>query len=128
MAKNLGGRPTDYREEICEEAFELCRQGASIEELGYELRQGYTTLYEWMDRHPKFAEAIKKGREQSKGWWLKKGRENIGNKEFNSGLWFMNMKNRWGWADKRENTNQHNVVIQEIKDIEEIRKKYEKEI
>jgi hypothetical protein len=96
------GRPTDYRPEMCGEVIELLKEGASIEEIGLELDVGYTTVYLWMDKHPEFMKAVKKGREFSKGWWMKEGRISMRDKDFNSTLWYMNMKNRHGWADKQE--------------------------
>jgi orotate phosphoribosyltransferase-like protein len=111
MEKNKIGRPTIYREEMCEKVVELLKEGASIEEIGLELNVGYSTIYKWMDMYPEFGEAIKNGREYSKGWWLQQGRIALREKEFNSTLWYMNMKNRHGWADKNENT--HNVSVEE---------------
>lgn len=102
-----GGRPTIYRPELCEEVIPLLKQGMSIEEIGLELDVGYSTIYKWMDLYPEFREAIKKGREFSHGWWLKAGRENLAGKDFNSGLWFMNMKNRFGWRnEQKEDVNE----------------------
>lgn len=106
-----GGRPPLYKEEFCERVIELLKEGASIEEIGLELNCGYSTVYYWMDQHPEFLEAIKKGREFSKGWWYKVGRCSMRDKEFNSGLWFMNMKNRFGWQDRVEQNN--NVRLDE---------------
>lgn len=103
------GRPSDYKPEYCEKAIELLKQGASIEELGLELDCGYTTIYRWMDEHEEFRGAIKKGREYSEGWWKKRGRTDLENDKFNSTLWYMNMKNRFGWADKKEVTATVNV-------------------
>lgn len=97
-----GGRPTIYKPEFCERAIEYLKEGASIEELGLELDCGYSTIYLWMDQHPEFLEAIKKGREYSEAWWKKNGRTQLHSDTFNSTLWYMNMKNRFGWADKKE--------------------------
>lgn len=99
------GRPGEYRKELCEEVIPLLKKGMSIEELGYELDVGYSTLYAWMDKYPEFKEAINRGREFSQGWWMKQGRENIDNKEFHATLWYMNMKNRFQWRDKPKDEN-----------------------
>jgi len=111
------GRPTDYYSGLCEEIVPLLRKGMSIEELGLELNVGYSTIYEWMEKHPEFAEAIKKGREFSKGWWMKRGRRDLCNKDFNSTLWFMNMRNRFGWGNKQDNENnvtKHEDALKEL--------------
>jgi transposase-like protein len=97
-----GGRPTLYHPDMCDQVVESLREGASIEEIGLDLGVGYTTVYRWMDEHEEFRQAVSRGRELSKGWWFKKGRTHIENREFNSTLWYMNMKNRHGWSDKQE--------------------------
>jgi hypothetical protein len=97
---NPVGRPTNYSPEICERAELLLREGLSIEELGLELNTGYTTLYTWMNTHPDFRQAIERGREFSKGWWIKKGRTGLHDKTLNSQLYQLNMRNRFDWDKK----------------------------
>ena len=50
--------------------------------------------------------AVKKGEQLSQAWWLNIARENIISKyqgdNINATLWYMNMKNRFGWKDKQE--------------------------
>ena len=96
------GRPTDYREEYCQLAIDLMSEGASITEVAAECGVVKSTIYEWIDKFPEFSNAIKKGSELSEAWWERKGRKNLENKEFSYVGWYMNMKNRFKWADKQE--------------------------
>lgn len=94
------GRPTEYKPEYCDFAVSHMRDGASIAELAYLLKISRNCLNEWRHKHPEFEDAVKKGIDDSEGWWMLEGRKNIGNKDFNSTLWYMNMKNRFHWSDR----------------------------
>jgi len=98
----MAGRPSDYEPRYAQIAEELMLEGASIEEVCWHLRRRKQVVYEWMEKFPEFGDAIKAGKDFGQGWWMNQGRTNIANKDFNSTLWYMNMKNRFGWRDKQE--------------------------
>ena len=52
------GRPTDYRPEYGERILELMSSGLSLTAAAAELNIHRQRAYEWMDRHPEFADAV----------------------------------------------------------------------
>ena len=102
----MAGRPTKYRKEYCERVPELMAEGMAKVEVCAELGVDYHTFLSWQEKHPQFLQSVKKGGELSKAWWMREGREALRDKDFSYTGWYMNMKNRHGWADKTENKNE----------------------
>jgi hypothetical protein len=101
--KNLSLLPENWQHYISA----LYKEGGSDQEvkaLIYEwLGKFSNDLWDrWMREEPDFSETIKRGRMLSEAWWEKTGRTNLTTKDFNAGLWYMNMKNRFGWADSQK--------------------------
>ena len=77
-------------------------KGASDEEVAYALRITMRRFKDLYSTDNVFMDAVDTGRDWAKAYWLKIGRDNLNDKTFNGPLWYNNMKNRWGWADKSE--------------------------
>ena len=101
-------RPSKYKEEYKEKVLELMKEGCSIAEICLELDICRQTFYNWCEENKEFLDTKKKGEDFSEGWWLKQGRKNLQNKEFSYTGWYMNMKNRFGWADNTKNDHTTN--------------------
>ena len=92
----------------------LSKEGASIVELAVALDISRQTLNNLSERDEYFLDTIKKCKRYCEAWWLSKGRTELDNRDFSYTGWYMNMKNRFGWADKQENKNE-NTHTGEIK-------------
>ena len=56
------GRPTTYRPEYCEAVIEYMGKGKSLTSFAGSLKQSAKTVYEWIERHPEFADAVEVAR------------------------------------------------------------------
>lgn len=89
---------------------EMSNQGCSDVEIRAHLcmlngKFNHGTWYALKDREIEFFETVEKGKVLSQAWWERKGRENVTHSPsvtFETGLWSINMKNRFGWRDNPE--------------------------
>lgn len=90
---------------------DLYSQGASDVEIKAQIFKLTGTFSEglwtrWLKEEPIFSKTINTGRMMAQAWWENHGRGNLVDAHmgdrFNNTLWYMNMKNRYKWADRQE--------------------------
>jgi hypothetical protein len=123
-------RKLDKNPEWRKTVLSLYDQGASDREVMRELSLtpgAWDTLYKDV-LESDFQELVDFGRAMSHAWWESQGRINLKTKGFNTSLWTINMKNRFGWSEKTEQSltqidfeNMDDSVL--IKKITELNKK-----
>jgi hypothetical protein len=89
MSKKIAlGRPTKYSEEeielACEKMLSLFKDGLSQIEVATELGLTYDSYLLYQKRYPIFHESVVKGVQLLQCWYIRKGRENLGNSKFNA--------------------------------------------
>lgn len=88
---------TKHWTEIVKEAYE---EGASDIEVCKLLGYTQARFDKELKENPQFRKFIDYGRTLAYAWWMEKSRSALYNKAFNTQMWAMVMKNRWGWSDK----------------------------
>lgn len=63
--KNKGGRPTDFRDNFIEQAYNLALLGATDAQMAKIFDVSEQTFNAWKHKHPKFLEALKEGKEEA---------------------------------------------------------------
>jgi len=106
IQKHPGGRPKKTLDNLPKNwkdiILKIKKEGGSDVEVRVALNISVDLWERFIKEIKEFSETIKKGDDLCNAWWLKKGRTNLENRKFSAVLWYMNMKNRFGWKDKSE--------------------------
>lgn len=106
MSKRPIGRPTKYRPEYCQQLIEHMSNGFSYETFAATIGCSRAVIYDWESQHPEFLDAKRAAFEKSQQWWEQQAAlglwQDKDGPQLNTTLWIFNMKNRFGWTDKRE--------------------------
>lgn len=84
---------------------EMMGEGASQGEVQAYIDVSDKTFTRILKEDRIFFRTIKRGLRLSRAWWERQGRTNLTSKEFNFVGWYMNMKNRFGWRDRKDITS-----------------------
>jgi hypothetical protein len=117
LIKNKVGRPQKKIEDILGDGWQktvidMMAEGASAVEVRAQLCYDYNLkvfnhdLWDVLiEREEEFSSTINKGMGLCQAWWEKVSRDNVYHDKdsvFETGAWYANMKNRFGWHDKKE--------------------------
>lgn len=96
-----GGRPTDYEPVFCERVIEFLKDGFSLAAFAGEIGVSRATVYNWVDAHPEFMDAVKTGQAGSVLWWERANRSLAMGGDGNATSIIFGLKNRAAdeWRD-----------------------------
>ena len=108
MPKHPGGRPKKTLKDLPKNWKELIlsikKDGGSDVEVRVALDISEELWRRFEREIEEFSRTVKRGRDLCESWWLERGRQ-LENRSFNAVLWYMYMKNRFGWKDKTDVTS-----------------------
>lgn len=100
------GRPTKYKPEFCDLVEGEGEDGNTLAAMAVACDVDRSTINDWMEKHPEFSRAVKRGLLKAQVWWEQKGKEGAmgGIDGFNATSFIFNMKNRFkdDWRDKHD--------------------------
>jgi hypothetical protein len=103
---SLGGQPTKYRKEYCEEVIKLGAAGKSMAQMAVHLNVDRITLRNWSKVHDEFFTALSRAKELSQAWWEEAGQRGLDMQGFNAGLYnkIVSARFRDDYGDRTETT------------------------
>ena len=98
------GRSTKFKKKYCKISFDLLSKGYSKEAVAGRIGISKQCFYEWVQKYEDFGDAVQRGESASQYYWEELGmRGTLGEiKGFNASSWMFNMKNRFGWTEKSD--------------------------
>lgn len=112
--KRKPGRPSDYHADLCEAVIALGREGKSRTQIAANLGKAKSTVQEWAEKHPAFAQALSLAKELEQAWWEDKGQKGLNQgKNFNATAFIFQMKNRFrdDYRDRHEVTGADGAAL-----------------
>lgn len=96
---------------------QILGSGKSIARLATNLGVCRDTIYDWRDKHPEFARALKNGKDAAQAYWEDLGHDGICGeiKNFSATAWMFTMKNRFreDYKEEKEEKKDDSVSVLE---------------
>jgi hypothetical protein len=100
--KNEGRPKIQFNPEWHERLIKHCSTGLSFEAFAGVIGVSVDTLYQWLKTNNEFSDTKKIADAKCRYFWEAMAIANLKNKNFQTGTWIFNMKNRFGWRDVQE--------------------------
>lgn len=123
-------KQTLYKPEFCQILIEHMTQGADFRSFAGYIGVSRSTLYNWVEKHPAFAEAKELAWEKSYSWWEERGRTGLwitkDGPNINAGHWIRQMvvrfRDDWGKAqeERHDDTEDLKSLAEEARRLREI--------
>lgn len=115
-------RPTEYKQEFCEQVIEYGKQGKSVAWMAAELGVHKDSLYEWAKVHPEFSDSFTRAKLESQRWWEDAGQTGMLTPGFGASVWSRSMAARFpeDWRESKgvELTGKDGGPVQNVTKIE----------
>lgn len=89
------GRPTGYSPQHCFKAIALGTEGKSKAVIAANLGVSIRTLYNWMQDHPEFLQAMEQAETLAQCWWEEAGQKGMFMQGFSAAVWSRSMSARF---------------------------------
>jgi hypothetical protein len=104
-----------YDPSMCEQLADWGRAGLTMSEMAARLGVGKSTFHFWRERHPEFGVAVEEAATLAQAYLEQIGRDNVGNKNFNSRLWERQMNARFDeYKESKMDRNQKSEVTVKV--------------
>ena len=110
------GRPSKYDKAYCDDAIAVLGQGKSILSLAAHIGVTKSTIYNWMEEHPEFLDAVKRGQNAAAAWWEQRAIDLAVTGNGNATAIIFGLKNRAKdeWSDTTKHEHSGPVKIERI--------------
>lgn len=109
-----------YNESMCATAIQILGSGKSMAALAGACGVCRESIYDWIDKHPEFALAVKKGKAVGQAYWEERGHQAMfgATKNFSASAWIFTMKNRYreDYAEEKENKSVSESLVEKLLD------------
>ena len=94
--------PTLYRVEYCDDVVDFLKDGHSLAAFASKIDVTPKSIYDWMGKHPEFADAVKRAQAKSALWWELRILDLAQNDKGNAKAVIFGLKNRAAdhWRDR----------------------------
>jgi len=107
------------------EMMDMYSAGKSDIQVMKALRITKAMFNDYYKKHEPFRRVVDQGRVDSESWWVEQGQLALHSEaRFNSTVWQLNMKNRFGWAEKTDSTTNVDPAQKSTEELERELKDY----